>query len=580
MKNNEWTSISWIRHLRTRARTFDFLIISIFSSSLGLRWLIPATIYPNSPNDDYLGVMLAHNLIRGHWFGGWSPDLLSKPPAYSFFLMIAHFIPVDPTVLIHLFYLLISLLFLKFTVDFFSGSDESKKLFIRVGFLFLAFNPAVFANDFSRIYRTSLDTLATFLFFTLFLKLLTLLRDIYFSGDRLAWKHTSIKTYSWIGISLGLTYSVMVLTRYEAIWVLIATLPVLFAVWIFSISRNEIKWKLKNKYRSGVILINLFVIATVAYLIPVGVISTINKAVYGVFEVENFFSGNYERAITLWEGVQTGKSNLSFIPVSKGQRAAVYAVSPAALSLKPFLDGLPNTGWKTHNCAATGVCDESGGGWFPWELRSAAVDSNHIRNEVQFQDFFGRLADEISLACKSELISCGISGMAPGAKPILDYSPHQLLDTSVKAFGSLFTVEQAANVNHADNGQDPAQLKVWHSTIHFNYLIVTKNSNSWMGMANTITFLRDIYKYLLPIFFILAMLFLFIRQEYINRISKFYLFSLILGLITYSGGMAIFESSVGFNVGYSLYALPMQPVLLMFIIFGSAAMTLRPKEIL
>lgn len=188
MKINKWNPISWIRNLRTRTRTLDFIIVFIFSSSLGLRWLIPANIVPNSPNDDYLGVMLAHNLIQGNWFGGWTPDLLSKPPAYSFFLMVAHFIPVDPTVVLHLFYLLISLLFLKFTVDFFNRSHMSKEMFMRIGFLFLAFNPAVFANDFSRIYRTSLDTLATFLFFTLFLKLLTLLREIYFNGDGLAWK--------------------------------------------------------------------------------------------------------------------------------------------------------------------------------------------------------------------------------------------------------------------------------------------------------------------------------------------------------------------------------------------------------
>jgi len=190
MKNAKWTLVSRMRYLRTWVRTLDFLIIFIFSSSLGLRWLIPAAIAPNTPNDDYLGVMLAHNLIQGHWFGGWTPDLLSKPPAYSFFLMVAHYFPVDPTVLIHLIYLLISLLFLKFTVDFFNSPHKSKEMFMRIGFLFLAFNPAVFAIDFSRIYRTSLDTLATFLFFTLFLKLLTLLRDIYFSGNQLVWKYT------------------------------------------------------------------------------------------------------------------------------------------------------------------------------------------------------------------------------------------------------------------------------------------------------------------------------------------------------------------------------------------------------
>ena len=129
------------QNLRSGVKRTDYVIVFIFTLSLFLRWSIPATIYPLSPNDDYLGIMLSNALIHGPWLGSWSPDILSKPPAYSFFLAFAHFIPLDPTVLMHVFYLLISLLFVKSTSTFFGNFHKSKSSFMRIGFSFLAFNP-------------------------------------------------------------------------------------------------------------------------------------------------------------------------------------------------------------------------------------------------------------------------------------------------------------------------------------------------------------------------------------------------------------------------------------------------------
>ena len=71
---------------------------------------------------------------------------------------------------------------------------------------------------------------------------------------------------------------------------------------------------------------------------------------------------------------------------------------------------------------------------------------------------------------------------------------------------------------------------------------------------------------------------LMIRREFDNRVSKYYLFSLLSGLVVYSGSMAILESSIGSSVGYSLYAPPMQPLLFMFIIFGIAGISFREKK--
>ena len=555
-------------------KNVDLILFVIFFVSLLLRWMIPATIVPNSPNDDFLGILQANALINGHWLGVWTPDILSKPPAYSFFLMFAHYVPVDPTVFIHIFYLLISMLFLKYAADYFHNFDKFRQSFFRIGFLFLAFNPMLFANDFSRIYRTSLNTLASLLFFTLILKLVTLLKAMFFSENGTLWIKTPIRRYLGVSLGLGLTYAIMILTRSEGYWVLIPTMSLVVGIWIYSIVSNRMNWRLKKKYRSVIVLRNILLIAVIGCILPVGIVSSINKSTYGVYQIENYYSGNFARAIKLWQGVESGKSSNLFIPVSKEQRAAVYGVSPAALTLKPVLDGPPNTGWKVYNCSSSGICDESGG-WFTWELRSAAVSQNNITNEVDFQKFFGRLADQIDSACESEALKCGKPGLAPGVRAISDYPLHQLLDTSVKAFNSLLTVEQAANVGHPDHGQDAEKLKLWQSTINFRHLVIPDTSNSWQSMANTIKFLRNIYQVLLPLFFAIGISSIFLRRKSNDGILNFYLIALLGGMLICTGGLAIVESSFGMGIAYSLYALPMQPLLLAFIVLSFGNITYK-----
>jgi hypothetical protein len=86
-------------------RRFDFIIIVIAILSLIVRILIPANVYTNAGHDDYLGIELARNLLNGDWLGTWNNRTLLKPAGYSYFLVIAHFIPIEPQILIHIMYL-------------------------------------------------------------------------------------------------------------------------------------------------------------------------------------------------------------------------------------------------------------------------------------------------------------------------------------------------------------------------------------------------------------------------------------------------------------------------------------------
>ena len=76
-----------------------FVLIALIS--LGIRSLIPQNVIFNSPQDDFLGVRLAGNIVTGSWLGAWDSKTLSKPPGYSLFLAVCHFLHIPPQLTVH-----------------------------------------------------------------------------------------------------------------------------------------------------------------------------------------------------------------------------------------------------------------------------------------------------------------------------------------------------------------------------------------------------------------------------------------------------------------------------------------------
>ena len=99
-------------------------------------------------------------------------------------------------------------------------------------------------------------------------------------------------------------------------------------------------------------------------------------------------------------------------------------------------------------------------------------------------------------------------------------------------------------------------------------------------MAHTVTFLKNLYQGVLPILFVLAVLALFVKRKATVWIMNLYALAVLGALLVFSGGLAIFEASLGFGATLSLYALPMQPLLLVFITVGIANLVITSKEIL
>jgi len=525
-------------------RKFDPVLVSIALLSSFLRSLIPVSLELNSPHDDLLGAWLARSLLSGTWLGPWDIRTLAKPPGYSFFLYFAHFVPIDITLLTHLLYMAVA-----FYLSWLLGKvliSGHRMLVVRSAFLLFAFNPAVFGADFSRVHRINLSTILVFLFISLNLGFLIQLKA--YAADRTARK--TRRGLLVTSVALGLVYSFLILTRVESYWVLVVPVVCL------GLSVRPAVLKL-----TGACLV-LFV---ATYFVPIAIVSSINKSHYGVREVESFFTGNFARAITLWASVDEGRSEKTFVSVSKEQRAAVYLISSTAKRLSPVLDGAPNTGWKILNCTMTKVCDEAGN-WFPWEMRDAAVAAG-VNSEVEFQSFFQKIADDISSACHSHLLTCGSPGLAPASQPLNRLPKMQILDIASRVLGSLVTVEQARNTSRpAPTDDDLKWLPFWHWTVHFRYETTAPGVSEWKVMAHAVEFLRRLYEAIVPIGLVLFVISMIDPRT--HGLQRIWLLSVVAAILLCIAGLALFEQALGFTATYSLYALPAQPLLLILVVSG------------
>ena len=129
----------------------------------------------------------------------------------------------------------------------------------------------------------------------------------------------------------------------------------------------------------------------------------------------------------------------------------VYAVSPAFASLAPYIDGP----WVAIGCRSIpDLCGEIGGGWFMWALRDAATATGHYTSPTEASRFFGRIADEISVACGRGELECQpqlIPEMPPISWPDIW---KRLLPRSVDAFNLLVLRNPPLQLNSSGGGEE------------------------------------------------------------------------------------------------------------------------------
>jgi hypothetical protein len=94
----------------------------------------------------------------------------------------------------------------------------------------------------------------------------------------------------------------------------------------------------------------------------------VNNAKYGTTLLEDYYAGNFAKAIKSWQRVNVGKDSRPYVIISRTQRSAVYEVSPTASLMKEFLELPAGEGWQVQPCnSPTKLCDNAGG-WVTWQI--------------------------------------------------------------------------------------------------------------------------------------------------------------------------------------------------------------------
>jgi hypothetical protein len=541
------------------------VLFGVFIISVIIREIIPPYVINNSPHDDLLGVQLAKNIIIGNWLGTWSINTLAKPPGYSIFLSISHNLYISPTLLTHLIYLITSLLFSYFILMIVSKNSKHissmcSKNIGRIIFIVLAFNPVMFSGNFSRVYRTSLYSVFTMMFFTLLILMFLLVLEEFKKIKEN--KKISVQV-KWLAFLLGLVYFILQTVRAETFWILyaLATAGIPFVIFGIFVSIRE---------RKGLNLLKLVLIICVCFSVPVAfgnlVIETTNWKNYGVLESENFYSGSFSEAYKKWSGVREGMDTRSFVGISKGQRAAVYKISLSAQKLSPYLEVPDGTGWKIHSCEVIGLCDDYGGAWLPWAIRDAAIASGQVTDERTFQDFFQRISNDIHIACLTKKISCTDPGFQVGIKPLpqipIRYIANSMLDSTSR-------ILQLSSVEYLDRpitNQDNQLFQIWSDVVKIKYE-PTNNSNQWLSLPSLVELLKIIYQPFILIGSLFSLQFLGSGRRKAEDLSlKVYVYFLFIAVYTYIAGLGLTEASYGFSNFKNLQLITVQPLFLMAVI--------------
>ena len=549
-----------------------FLIVS--SVSLLVRWIIPANLNVDSPHDDLQGIRLAANLLGGNWLGQWDNTTLLKPPTYPLFLVFTHWIPIQTVVLVHLLLLIIFYWFAKYA-SVCSNSFLEKNVFkTRIIFTFLAFNPFLFSADFSRIYRNQIYVILLCFIFSGTLHLVSKITLLGSFKDLSHYSRENPLKIKLMSVAIGVASAFLLMTRSESTWLIIPCFSlIIFAVLknVFPISKREIS-KPNPIIKVHISVIALLVLSTIMPLILIG---QINQNVYGSRLLQNYSSGEFARALNNWEGVLTGQDTRLSVPVSSGQRKAVYVISATAKKLEPYLDdeppgSSPVSFWRTFNCSTTKICDNSGGAWFPFELRDAAVLAGNITTEVQFQDFFRQIADDIAIACRNELISCGSPGFAPGVRSIQSFPKLQIFSNAVDVFKTWFTLAPMQDPYFINGANHPSQ-QIWEEVLGENLVFNPSQDKSLNKLQSLLELLILLYTTLTLILFSSTVAYLILpKRKSQSRYFKNFILMGFVSLIIYCVGVGILSIAWGYSA-LGIYTVPAQPVFLMIIIMATLA---------
>jgi len=378
----------------------SLLVIALATSAKALESTYYVFIY-----DDDIYVRMAVGFLHGQW----SSVTLSRGAGWPIFLAASHFLPWTPTLSVFLVYVLGVVLI---ATSWYLLRNSKPQAFAVV--LFLSMNPIFFTVQNQRLERDAFICAVSTVAIGLFLLV----------GVRITHDLTTARVLRLTAMVsvLGITVGVVAITKPTWLWLVVglAAVGLPFATHLAR----------RRGWKSASIRVGLVVVAFLAgFFVTVQTCKTLNSRKYHVALVDDFSSGAFARTWKLWASVETGKVR-PFVQITSTMRAAVYAISPTAAKLAPYLES-PNDPLKKVDCESiVHICNESGA-WLPWDIRLAAQDTGAIGSNYDLQRFFSQIADDIARACSDRKLRCSTSPvLGTGLPPLNDISLTDVLSNT------------------------------------------------------------------------------------------------------------------------------------------------------
>jgi hypothetical protein len=377
-------------------------------------------------HDDLLFMRLAANLGMGQWLGVYDNLTHAKGMVYSVFILINHGLGISLKLSEHLVYLFSACFFAVTMGKAVRSRGAGLLVFAVLAFVPVAWNPEVGG----RVVRENLYVSLSLLVLSLAIECWVL--DVHTSvADQLRNKWKSM-------VALGVVAGLFWLTREEGVWLAPAA-GLCFACWVWR-HRTELRvWRVAGAF---------MLLPVIAMVAMVGIVNSINYAYYGVFRNNDFRSSDFQAGYGALTRIRHDNPQ-PYVPFPRDARERAYAMSAAALELRPFFEGEGGEIWRVRACSQTHVvpCPEIHSGWFVWALREAVAKAGHYADARRAQGFYERLAAEIDSGCREHPGDC-----LPARQTLVPPWRDEYLGDTVRAALSVFGTLRALGGAGADAG--------------------------------------------------------------------------------------------------------------------------------
>jgi hypothetical protein len=464
------------------------IVLGVALASLELRRRVPLAL-DNSPYDGLLFARNAVSIESGHWLGEFTNLTLAKGPGYPIFLAGAHAAGIELKVaeqVVHLAAVGAVALALLVTTR--------RRWLATAAFTVLALDPSNFGEASADMLRDNLfSSLGLGAIALTFLTALGVVR-------RSAWVVVLLGAVT-SGVAIGFFW----LTREEGVTLLpplaATVLGVVLVTWWARHGMEPKRQRGRQPKPQLARALVALVVTLVTAATPLAIVRAENSAHYGVALPNDMGDGAFLRAYADWSRVQAGDRQYR-VPITEAQRRAVYAASPAAQELEPWLEANDNS-WRSFDCR-DGVC-EYGGAWMVWALRDAAASAGHYHDGRSAQRFFARLSAEVSAACDTGVLSCA-RRLPASLQPIQRAPSGDLL----RHFASLSTdLVTAAGLYEIPGEGDqpkivlPPEMRAVYvaaaNGIPIDDDAVAAQAATFSSRADEYRFLGDVYRSLVPL---------------------------------------------------------------------------------